>query len=542
MRNKIAKLFQAITVSIVAVAMIAVGTLSTTIDTEAAETVAGVENGVDYAAAVALGEMRDFSQQNVLPSFYTLKAYAGGSEISFKVYIPENAGVKWWTMNWTTNIEDASNFTYWDTSGTIGQLLTESKGEWVEQTFTLPNTNDEYYIYLAANPGEWKDTEGNYVKVLIDDFKITKDGNTVAEDNFNKGFENGLFSVNANGENAVSLHYKGGAEGVVYVQYKDLDYTQYFGEKAPKYTEVDENGVGYLFAGWYAKSGNGYTPIETIEALEAAETVVAKFVPAQTLSVKCQNWAGTNKDSDNVIIRVVSGTDSKNYSRFGFEVSRIDKTTGTETSFPEFNTTTVYKRFNYYESADDTEPETYVPSDLFGNSAKYFATCTVGKIPTSHHGTIICIRPYWDTLDNVRVYGMTKFAHVEDGYLHYVNVPVNLNVLINNSAAAGILSVKAPEGLEFLGAEKGVECGRAFEEMEVNVLSDGTIKCAGNTSNANDKTGMDIYINLKFKRAEDPKNDAPAKGEFLTFTVGDEDFANSKPTKLSEDDVWNVIY
>lgn len=539
MRNKVAKLFQAITVSIVAVAMIAVGTLSTTIDTEAAETVAGVENGVDYAAAVAIDQTKE-ANSNVLPSFYTKEAYPGGSEISFKVFIPEGVEPTWWTMNWTTNLKEVDNYIVFS-DNTKGYVITTTKGTWVEQTTTLPNTDESYYIYLAAcyTDSGWNKTD---IDVLIDDFKITKDGNTVAEDNFNKGFENGLFSVNANGENAVSLHYKGGAEGVVYVQYKDLDYTQYFGEKAPKYTEVDENGVGYLFAGWYAKSGNGYTPIETIEALEAAETVVAKFVPAQTLSVKCQNWAGTNKDSDNVIIRVVSGTDSKNYSRFGFEVSRIDKTTGTETSFPEFNTTTVYKRFNYYESADDTEPETYVPSDLFGNSAKYFATCTVGKIPTSHHGTIICIRPYWDTLDNVRVYGMTKFAHVEDGYLHYVNVPVNLNVLINNSAAAGILSVKAPEGLEFLGAEKGVECGRAFEEMEVNVLSDGTIKCAGNTSNANDKTGMDIYINLKFKRAEDPKNDAPAKGEFLTFTVGDEDFANSKPTKLSEDDVWNVIY
>ena len=48
-----------------------------------------------------------------------------------------------------------------------------------------------------------------------------------------------------------------------------------------------------------------------------------------------------------------------------------------------------------------------------------------------------------------------------------------------------------------------------------NVLSDGTIKCVGNTSNISDKAEMDVYINLKFKRTE--TSDAPAKNEFYTF-------------------------
>ena len=535
MKNKFRKMFDSVVVSIIALVMVVGGIFCTSVDTEAAETVANVENGGDHAAAISIEQMREANSSGVLPSFYTKQAYPGGSEISFKVFIPNEGTPTWWTMNWTTDLNEADNYIVFSDS-TKGNLITTTKGSWEEQTVTLPDTNENYYIYLAACPGDqWGD-----IDVLIDDFKITKDGNTVAEDNFNKGFESGLFSVNANGENAVSLHYKGGTEGVLYVQYENMDYTQYLGKKAPKYTEVDENGVGYLFGGWYAKNDNTYTPIENETDLSEAATVVAKFVPAQTLSVKCQNWAGTDASSDKVIIRVVSGTDSKNYQEFGFNVSKIDG--GKETAFPQFPTYTVYRKFNYYDSATDTEPDTYKPSDLFGNSAKYFTTCTVGKIPVDKHGTIICIQPYWKTLDGVQVNGLTKYAHVEDGYLHYVNVPVNLNVLINNGAAAGMLSVKAPEGLTFLGAEKGVEYGRTFEEMEFNVLSDGTIKCAGNTVNASDKTGMDIYINLKFKRAVDPENDAPTKGEFLTFTVKDEDFANSKPTKLSEDDVWNVIY
>lgn len=330
--------------------------------------------------------------------------------------------------------------------------------------------------------------------------------------------------------------------GVIYVQYSNMDHNEYWGTKAPEYIGVDGNGIGYLFGGWYAKNGDSYTPIETEDALNTASesgTVVAKFVPAQTMSVKCQNWAGTNKESNEVIVRVISATDSKNYRGFGFEVSKI--VNGTESKFDPFNTETVYRTFNYYESAEDNEPDPYVPSDLFGKAAQYFTTCTVGKIPTNHHGTIICIKPYWKTLDGVTVYGLSKYAHVEDGYLGYVNVPVNLNVLTaGTGAAAGILSVKSDNNLTFIGAEKGIEVGKVFDEIGFNVLSDGTIKCVGNTSDASDKTGMDVYINLKFQRNE--TTDAPTKGIFYTFTVGDEDFANSNEDDLTNEDVWNVIY
>ena len=329
--------------------------------------------------------------------------------------------------------------------------------------------------------------------------------------------------------------------GVIYVEYSNVTPADYWGKKAPEYTGVDSNGVGYFFGGWYTKSGNTYAPVETEDGLIG--TVVAKFVPAQTMSVKCQNWAGTTAESDNVIIRVISATDNINYSKFGFAVSKIVKNedgTRTETIFKDYMTETVYKKFNYYDSATDTEPESYEPSQLFGTAATRFTTCTVGKIPTAHHGTIICIKPFWETLDGVRVDGLAKFAHVEDGYMGYVNVPVNLNMLTSvNGAAAGILDVKSDQNLTFIGAEKGVEYGRVFDEMEYNVLYDGTIRCVGNTIDVEDKTAMDIFINLKFLRKESDKN-APIVG--YTFTVDEEEFANNAETDLQEQDVWNVIY
>ena len=328
---------------------------------------------------------------------------------------------------------------------------------------------------------------------------------------------------------------------VKYVEYSG-DITSYLdGNTAPEYTGDDANGFGYLFGGWYDKNGDIYTAIkDTTDLANKTGTVVAKFVPAQTLSVKCQNWAGTKSGDSDVIVRVISAVDSTNYSGYGFEISRIAD--GVEKALGTYEAKEVYSKFNYYESADDTEPDTYVPSQIFGKAAEKYISCTVGYIPAEHHGTIINIKPYWVTLDGTMVYGLSKFTHVEDGYLNYVNVPVNLNILSkDNAAAAGILSVKSDDGLTFIGIEKGVERGKVFDEMEFNVLSDGTIKCVGNTSDISEKAAMDIYINLKFQR-KDIDSDAPIANEFYTFTVGEEDFCDIDENPLKKDDVWNIIY
>lgn len=348
------------------------------------------------------------------------------------------------------------------------------------------------------------------------------------------------------GASATDTTYEGPeGNGVVYVQYGSIDINDYWGEKAPVYTGVNSNDVGYFFGGWYAKNDNTYTPIEDVNNIQG--TVVAKFVPAQTMGVKCQNWAGTNAESNDVIIRVISATDNLNYKQFGFEVSKIVENadgTRTVTAFDPFVTDTVYKTFNYYDSKDDTEPTPYTPSQLFGDAATRFTTCTVGKIPTAHHGTIICIKPFWDTLDGVRVYGLSKFAHVEDGYMYYVNVPVNLNILYtDNGAAAGRLNVTSVDGLEFLGVEEGIEYGNVFDEMEFNILSDGTIRCVGDTSDLTNRDEMDIYVNLRFKRkAADAGSDKPIAENFYKFTVDEEDFCNADEVLFEGENVWSIIY
>lgn len=335
---------------------------------------------------------------------------------------------------------------------------------------------------------------------------------------------------------------------VQYLAYgSDFDYASYLdGDKAPTYKGEDTEGFGYLFGGWYIKNGDTYTAItDTAELPTDKSTVVAKFVPSQVLSVKCQNWAGTKAGSDQVLIRVISAVDTKSYSEYGFVISKI--VNGEETQLGTYKKEEVYTKFNYYKNSTDNAPSaTYAPNDLFGNDAGYFISCLVGYIGAESHGEILCIKPYWKTLDGTTVYGLSKFAHVEDGYLGYVNVPVNLNILsADKGAAAGLLSVKCKsEGLTFLGEEKGIEYGKVFDEMAVNVTSDGTIKCVGNTIDAKDKTSNDIYVNLKFQRNDfDADNYTPDK-TFFEFTVEGEEFCNSdeKLFTVNEANVWNIKY
>lgn len=332
---------------------------------------------------------------------------------------------------------------------------------------------------------------------------------------------------------------------VQYLAYgPDFEYATYLdGDKAPEYQGEDADGFGYLFGGWYIKSGDTYTAVTTTDELpNDKSTVVAKFVPSQVLSVKCQNWAGTQLGSDKVLVRVISSVDSKHYSEYGFVVSKI--VDGVETKLGTSVKNEYYTKFNYYQNSTDTVPTaSYEAKDLFGNAAEYFTSCTIGYIGDESHGEIICIKPYWKTLDGTTVYGLSKYAHVEDGYLGYVNVPVNLNILSkDNGAAVGLLSVKYDkDALEFLGVEDGVENGKVFDEMAVNKVRDGVIKCVGYTSDALDITDDDIYINLRFKKLTEQTNDAPERNTFYVFSVTDEDFCNNDERSISSD-VWNIKY
>lgn len=147
---------------------------------------------VNMAAAIAIETINDvnWDPNEPTPSFITKEKYTGGSTVSFRYYIPAGANTSWWKINFTTDQNSADNY------GGTGIGL--NKGTWTEFTTTIPE-GEAQYIYIAGPCGEWQGT-----KVLIDDFKITT-GDTVVEDNFDNGFEGGLFLVNSCGTSAVSL-------------------------------------------------------------------------------------------------------------------------------------------------------------------------------------------------------------------------------------------------------------------------------------------------------------------------------------------------
>ena len=333
-------------------------------------------------------------------------------------------------------------------------------------------------------------------------------------------------------------------KGIQYVEYTGTACNAYKGKSAPAFNGVHEDGYGYLFAGWF-KDDQGVEPIKGADNVADGAKVYAKFVPAYLLSIKNQNLDGIDETSEKANVRVVSSVDSLNYQKVGFELSR-DNGDG---SFKTMNSqpAETVKAYSQFSVAGVADP--YRASDVFGEGAEYFTTWKVTGVPNDYFETIICIRPYWVTMDGVTVYGLGKYAHVEDGYLHvedsktyrYVNVPVNLYNA--TKVAAGVLSVNYNTDLKFDKAEEG----QVFQEMAWHDNGAGAVKCVGNVSDISKNTSSShVYINLRFKQAVDNNFSTYLNGSFK-FTVTGEDFSDIDEIQYTADtetryDVWNVKY
>ena len=343
--------------------------------------------------------------------------------------------------------------------------------------------------------------------------------------------------------------------------YREYTYEQFDAvrNEVPTYTPstTDEHycANGYLFGGWFTKSDNTYTAMtESDKNAKTTGSAYAKFVPAYVMGVKCQNLAGTSKTMQgNTALKIVSAIDTPNYRSVGFEMDIINlKADGSfEKETPIDDKTGInaaYKKFKVYDSIDATTPvETFEANALFGNEAGYFTTWGVTDIPTSMFGTIICIRPSWVTIDGTTVYGLTKYARVDDGlvveengsYYRYLSVPVNVRNTVGG-IAAGVLSVDYPQELTFAGFEGG----RVFEEMAAAEKTN-SIKMVGNVADiSTNKTVDDIYANLRFKVSFDNEKEASATLRNYSFTVSDEDFSNISEAQFKADtyNVWDVKY
>ncbi len=305
-----------------------------------------------------------------------------------------------------------------------------------------------------------------------------------------------------------------------------LDISNYQGDKAPK--PQAEEYKDWLFSGWFSDE----SCISGMELKEKPMTGIcyAKFVPEEVLSVKCQITDELSESSEEPgKMRIVSTVDSLRYQNVGFEIKYGDN------ELMKHNTRTVYDKI----AATNGVPFTYEPT-VFSDVSKYFITATLINIPTEAFDTGIYIAPYWVTMDGTLVYGVSRYARVEDGYRNIVNVPVRL--YSEESVASGYLEIDYDEEkMEYYpNKDDSYDLGNVFEEMEIadiEVNGNRMIRCAGNVKDiTNNKIADGLYVNLRFLA----KNGIPATDE--TFAVSSETFCNNQEEIIDGFHVSDVVY
>ena len=131
-------------------------------------------------------------------SLITKQAYAGGSTVSFKYYIPADTSTQgWWGIAWNT---DASMANIYHAAGVednyVGhQALGKDLGVWTDVAFTLPS-GGPYYLYFGSSVSSAESPcwllNGKNSYALIDNFTINGETET-----FNENINDNIFNVNA---------------------------------------------------------------------------------------------------------------------------------------------------------------------------------------------------------------------------------------------------------------------------------------------------------------------------------------------------------
>lgn len=316
-------------------------------------------------------------------------------------------------------------------------------------------------------------------------------------------------------------------EGIKYVPSNMSDYWSTGEKKAPEMTD-------YIFAGWYQKSGEQYTALKEAELQAPVEYAYAKFVSAQVLSVKAQIDAVTNEKGaereTNASMRLVSSVDSTDYQKVGFKVLLANKS-----DLGTLETTKLYNGLKVSTAATTV----YKANQIFGSQAKYFSVWRLDNIAKANDTKIINVTPYWITMDGTKVEGLTKYVHVEDGYMGYISIPINLRTA--QQIAAGSLTLKYPEGL-VLAADK-VEFDGVFpaEEMKFYDTGNNTVNFVGNASTVDSNVAASgIYANIRFTAGNSGYTGA-GTGSWLDFQVGSEAFCDWAENTVSVD-AWDIRY
>lgn len=147
----------------------------------------------DTNAVVAINN-RNIAESGTM-SFTSKQAYPGGSTVTFKAY----SGVtdQWWGLGYFA--EGTSTDIYSIASGGLSLMDNSKIGTWNEYSVSLPDDGKNYYFFIGGG----KETAWIENPLLVDDFKVSKNGLVLASDDFEAGLDAGLFAVDAS--NAISI-------------------------------------------------------------------------------------------------------------------------------------------------------------------------------------------------------------------------------------------------------------------------------------------------------------------------------------------------
>lgn len=318
-------------------------------------------------------------------------------------------------------------------------------------------------------------------------------------------------------------------------EYKMSDYWNGTNNKVP----VKE---GYVFSGWYRDQT---TPLKAADLTQADDTAVAKFVPAEVLSIKTQIGTSTVDNKTITSMRILSTVDSKNYQAVGFEYKLATQPEGTTKDPEKGEITKVYSKIKQSKYSSTM----YDPSEEFVSGvSKYFIAADVSSISDASFAKIVYARPYWITMDGTKVMGLARNSRVEDKTYSYTSVGINLLSQLTEdedknktlaAVAAGTIQVKynkeyyTVQSVDKMvdNSEKGVGGKYLFEEMEYHIdEANGTITFVGNAETVGDnKTADGLFANVRFAKTLSNTN-----GTALTLEVTTTDFCNWAEKSVTE--------
>lgn len=229
----------------------------------------------------------------------------------------------------------------------------------------------------------------------------------------------------------------------------------------------------------------------------------------QPLVVKCQNLTGTTAETPTTNIRLVTGVDSLEYKKVGFEVK-----IGTA-KMQDVSTTTVY-------TSIIAGGKTVKAAD-FSEGSQYLAVQVINGIANADYDEGIYIRPYVVTMKDEKVYGTDRYVNVCNGYDGSFNVAVRVRG--DKEIGAGLISVTYDSSkLEYVSYG-----GSLLAEAEVYDAGN-EVRFVSNVEDVTQNVKADgILMNLRFRVKN--YNASNEKTEY-TFKVSKAEFCN-----IAEQDV-----